>query len=748
MGRQSRVGWWLLGVTSVVTAGLFVPTPDGVTLLRATGAVETMVHDSRIFDPALKVAFEPSRYSAASIIRHSLAFDAARDPDPANPNDPARLLALEAHEASALHAINLADYCVVRASAQALHAALTPPQLLLAAVRDDMLAWKFILLHETAHCYWNPGLAIESAADAATRRAEMRKTAKAMGEAYADAYALLALQRHDPEAARLLAASLTRWRQLSTRKGMPHRAGAFLDAPALTQPDPSAPAATGFAQLRETAVTAALAAAVKWAVEQGTSADDAAADINEIAAQSGLPLRVEIGMGAPAVTAQGIPHVRNTARSMAWQLPQVRPGQMALQAFSASFTIPDVPPDEPRPLRRLPKAVQAEASLGTPVVFPAILATDKPAQLNVTLSVTEPDFIEGSGRLVLHYANGMRRVVVAKQEKSRLPGDPKSQRAELRFVTTLGAGREQLAWVSVEALFRGEETPRSSKRAPIRFSKTVRSGHPYAQVHADRIDFVRDDGTSAHSIALRTGAIERDEQVERSRSLLQETALTSPDLSHVMIHTARKSLHGAEDEVTVRVADATKTKWETRLPKGSSAYLPSVAFSADASRSLVVYQSGDHLGYELMVLDDAGQAAYLKTGIHHAPRDMQISASGRFVAWLGDDAVRVIDTDTNKTWEQALDSRAGAVQLQELPGQGFAVLRDGQPLAMCPICKDTQRTKLFDAEETIEPTKPLKKKPKAKTGRAGTPAAAAPAHTAPPARPAPTAPRPSRYSHI
>lgn len=188
--------------------------------------------------------------------------------DGANPA--AKALVEQMHSAESLHAISqkLLGKCTVVASGQATGAGF-PMALLVSALGDERLAWRVILLHESAHCVRN--IAAENSEDLDKDRSGKASLlysqlfALFLTEAYADSYSVLAIGGTGPSVdVQETARRLIDLRH-STASGPSYRTeGAIREAAALVAAKPSGAALWSPQEIDRLAMKSAIDGSLDW----------------------------------------------------------------------------------------------------------------------------------------------------------------------------------------------------------------------------------------------------------------------------------------------------------------------------------------------------------------------------------------------------------------------------------------------------------------------------------------------------
>lgn len=282
---SSRSGSWIALGLVLAAFGSFVlmPSSDGRELLEARRAVLQLLATPELRHPDALIAIEATRYSPAAVAGQALAawsLSVQHDGSEAAKDEFVQAL-VAGHNAGAIQAIAPGyiaadDVCLVRASAQALGVDPVVQGLADAAPSRPQL-WEYVLLHEAAHCQWDPHTALVQAKAMGELPPEIRlalpKLARHLSEAYADVYAMTMLLQSRGDSALPTISAVVRWRALSNAPNGAHQttaAIAALEARIKDAPLPATWEAT-HALVRDSAVDGAKA----WLRADGVSATEA-----------------------------------------------------------------------------------------------------------------------------------------------------------------------------------------------------------------------------------------------------------------------------------------------------------------------------------------------------------------------------------------------------------------------------------------------------------------------------------------
>jgi hypothetical protein len=311
MHRRYAILLWLAVI--LLLGVLFAPSLKGISLLQAAHDVNLILEQKGVKNEYAEIVIDPSRYSLANIFSHSIASDYLQYQSMSTPSEIDALLQkalIEGHGPSVAQAISsgIGRRCIIRASAQAFDSGSGVMHDLALAIPERRAAWRYVLLHEAAHCNWNIALFMENRIRANEGSGVIifnrpdYLLARHIGEAYADAYAMMMLNRLFPEDAPLLLEKIASWRNLTTRIGTVHRTSASIacaETISLQERDAAirinltrkrlAPSSITFAKLHQRAVQCARFGAISWFAEQGISSEEAAHRLTPLDGLDALP---------------------------------------------------------------------------------------------------------------------------------------------------------------------------------------------------------------------------------------------------------------------------------------------------------------------------------------------------------------------------------------------------------------------------------------------------------------------------
>jgi hypothetical protein len=265
----------------LITGILFVPTKDGLLLLTSIFDVQKLSSAYRQGHSGTSISFEPSRYSPVEIFSHDLALSTAE-----KTTSPGNNFLLRGRHASILAqsvSFPASNECIVHASAQTFSQRSGAYAALKSSIPDDGVRWSYVLLHEQAHCLWNPTLIAENYLLLNRKNVDIYSArpyflSQYLGEAYADAYALSILLIEKPEQSRGLSDAVGNWRAATTTQKMHHRTIATI---AFTQDEISKRnlEIKNFQQMHAFVLKMAMRGMYYWLLDQGVSTDDASNEV-------------------------------------------------------------------------------------------------------------------------------------------------------------------------------------------------------------------------------------------------------------------------------------------------------------------------------------------------------------------------------------------------------------------------------------------------------------------------------------
>jgi hypothetical protein len=288
---------WIGGTSLIVifSALLCAPTNKGLPLLLAIYDIHNIMKLSGTEKENINVTTIPTRYSFASVASQEIAITAIESSNKEWHGNAIDLAMIQSHKPQVAQAISAGSgtNCEIYASAQSFDEDTGANYKLSQAIPDVRMRWNYILLHERAHCFWNGAVEMENYIKKNFPEKNVYVSrpyflAQYLGEAYADAYAILTLHVAYPEQAELLAEEIARWRYETTTPGIIHRTPATAISTINYIKKTKNLIFKDYAEIHEVAILSSMTGLYYWLKEQKISDEEAISQTLSIAPITGL----------------------------------------------------------------------------------------------------------------------------------------------------------------------------------------------------------------------------------------------------------------------------------------------------------------------------------------------------------------------------------------------------------------------------------------------------------------------------
>jgi hypothetical protein len=282
-----------VAVACALTLGMTRATVPGTELRSAAAAVQRELSSTGAVAPYTLIRIDIVRDTPASIAINDLAMSLAD----MQANGSGANQYLSNHHRRAVQAIAMGPghECRIVASAQAFDDRTTSIGALLTYTPNTNAAWTYALLHEAAHCSWNPALRMTQYLtthrrdiDNPAARALLFDLAQEIGEGYADSYAVFMLRRGDLKASTAMPTMISSWRRDTSTARAVHHTTASL-ACASTVALEAVRAGTQYEGIHEKALMCSLLSAREWLTANRIEHEDGERYIALVASMADIP---------------------------------------------------------------------------------------------------------------------------------------------------------------------------------------------------------------------------------------------------------------------------------------------------------------------------------------------------------------------------------------------------------------------------------------------------------------------------
>jgi hypothetical protein len=348
-------------------------------------------------------------------------------------------------------------------------------------------------------------------------------------------------------------------------------------------------------------------------------------------------------------------------------------------------------------------------------LYPNLLPVGVESKVNVTATISDPRYIQGSIRVVQYSEEGANlgnlevrdRDGNVIHEEAGKTLSPEAFPLTLRLQVALHSPSPTTGYLVLHARFAGETEPQNSYAIPIEFASRAVAQAPSAVLSPSSIDFLTPDGRILSTVPL-VSPVPVPFVGDENQPLLRittDTAFVSDDLSRAAVITqtalmpdtsATTASEDAEAEsasVDLRIYDANGQRWTIALPANSEFVGDVHPFDHEAHRFLTFVRSYDTEQIEIAIYDDNGKKIYSLAGQNISPVSARLSHDGRLIAWQGQrlgraeweiGVIEVINTETGAIWDFPINDTSPSY-FTEIPGQGFSVVVNGKLAATSPL---------------------------------------------------------------